>query len=348
MAPAVRVYGGRYRTLRCIGAGGFAVVLEAEDLRNGGRVALKVLRPELSAQPQVLARFLREARTLAMMKGEHVARILDVSGGTNTEPPFIVMEYLAGEDLGAILAREGVLSPSAAVRHILQTCRAIAEAHTLGIVHRDLKPSNLFLTTKPDGSACIKVLDFGIAKWVNAPENALLTRSRELLGTPTYMAPEQLRSDAVGPRADVWALGATLYELLAGEPAFAAPRLPELFAKVLHEAPPPLRSNVPPELASVIARCLQKNPADRFPDLASFAEAIKPFALSTTSFVRPSELETVIVPAVAPPRRALRNTFIALGIAASFAMSVGASKPLRVDVANRLGVVVDLEMTARK
>ena len=289
------VLAGKYRALRTLGEGGFGVVLEAEHLGHGGRVAIKLLRPELATQEPILARFLREARALAAMRGEHVARILDVAGGAE---PFIVMEHLQGHDLGKLVASRGALPVVSAVDHVLQACTAIAEAHALGIVHRDIKPSNLFLAARPDGSACIKVLDFGIAKASTTPDAVSITRTQDVVGTPLYMAPEQMRSSRnVDPRTDVWALGATLSELLAGKPAFGGATMSEIYAMVLTETPAPLPAEVPAPVAAAIFRCLEKKPEHRFPDVASFAAAIAPYASGrVTPLVTGPSLAPVAMP----------------------------------------------------
>jgi serine/threonine-protein kinase len=302
-----------------LGEGGFGVVLEAEHLGHGGRVAIKLLRPELAVQAPIVARFLREARALASMRGEHVARILDVASGPGE--PFIVMEYLKGNDLGKLVAARGALPVASAVDHVLQACTAIAEAHALGIVHRDIKPSNLFLTTRPDGSACIKVLDFGIAKAItpNANGAASITRTQDVVGTPLYMAPEQMRSaKIVDPRTDVWALGATLYELLAGKPAFGGATISEIYAMVLTDAPAPLASEIPAPIVAAVLRCLEKKPEHRFPDVASFAAAIAPYASSRVAPLATSpSLGPVAMPVVMPETISAQHYTLPLGTIAT-------------------------------
>jgi serine/threonine protein kinase len=278
MVARAQILAGKYRALRALGEGGFGVVLEAEHLGHGGRVAIKVLHAELAEKPHVLARFQREARALAALRGEHVARILDVVTLPG-EAPFIVMELLRGNDLGKLVASRGALPVATAVDHVLQACSAIAEAHALGLVHRDIKPSNLFLTARPDGSPCIKVLDFGIAKSTHSTSGPTsITRTQDVVGTPLYMAPEQMRSSrTVDARTDIWALGATLYELLAGTPAFGGATVSDVYAMILTDSPAPLPASVPAPLASAIARCLAKRPEDRFPDVAALHAALAPF-----------------------------------------------------------------------
>jgi len=272
------ILAGKYRVERVLGEGGFGVVVEAEHLVLGGRVAIKVLKREAAAQEHVVARFLREARSAARIQSEHVVRVLDV-GSAPGEPPYIVMEHLRGNDLAKVVGTRGALPVTTAVDYALQTCIALAAAHALGIVHRDIKPSNLFVTSRPDGTPCIKVLDFGIAKAMpTAEDGPSLTRTQDVVGTPLYMAPEQMRSArVVDARTDVWALGATLYELLAGTPAFAGATLSDIYAAVLTDTPAPLGPSVPPALATVIARCLAKKPEQRFADITALAASLAPF-----------------------------------------------------------------------
>jgi serine/threonine-protein kinase len=246
-------------------------------------VALKFLLPEAAKNPEACLRFVREARAAARIKGEHVARVLDV-GTRDDGMPFIVMEYLEGNDLGRVVETRGPLAVSDAVRYVLQACEAVAEAHALGIVHRDLKPANLFLTTSPDGSPLVKVLDFGISKSPSVFARTLspsITTVNASMGTPQYMSPEQARdAGKVDARSDVWALGAILYELLAGKPAFDADSVPALVMMIAIEEPTALESlrpDVPAPLAASVRRCLLKNRDDRFADVAELARTLEAF-----------------------------------------------------------------------
>jgi eukaryotic-like serine/threonine-protein kinase len=280
-----QVLAGKYRVERLLGEGGHGVVVAAEHLTLGERVAIKLLRPEIATDAETVARFLREARASVRIKGEHVTRVLDV-GALADGLPYMVMECLEGSDLSSVIATEGALPWSLVIDYALQTCEALAEAHGIGIVHRDIKPSNLFLTKRPDGSACIKVLDFGISKSVgpidsNAVE-ANLTQTQTVLGSPQYMAPEQMRSSRkVDGRTDIWALGTTMYELLTGRPPFEADALPELFAMILQDTPRPIREtrpDVPPKIDTIVSRCIEKDPEKRFTDIAELARALGPLA----------------------------------------------------------------------
>ncbi len=272
---------GKYRLDRVVATGGMGVVVAAMHLNLDQRVAIKFVSPQLAGDDGVVRRFLQEARAAARLRSEHVVRVFDVdtlSSGT----PYIVMEFLEGEDLSAMLARRGWLPPSEAVDCVLQACEAIAEAHLLGIVHRDLKPGNLFHCARADQLPFVKVLDFGVSKLLPGARVAWRERASTgphvVMGTPVYASPEQLCSSSrVDVRADIWALGVILYELIAGRPPFRGDTFLELRAKVakgsiqpLHE----LRPEVPPELGAVVARCLAKEPQNRYATVAEFAEAL--------------------------------------------------------------------------
>ena len=198
---------GKYRVERLIGSGGTGVVAQATHLKLERQVALKLLRSEVSDRPEIVARFAREARAAARLKGEHVTRILDV-GELDDKTPYLVMEFLEGSDFRALLAEGGRLGITDAVGYVLQACEAVAEAHAAGIVHRDLKPANLFLTHTPDSAPLVKVLDFGISKavtGVEAEEAVSLTSSASVMGTPLYMSPEQMKNAReVDARTDLW------------------------------------------------------------------------------------------------------------------------------------------------
>ena len=277
-----QILGDKYRVDRVLGHGGMGGVVAATHLQLGQQVALKFLKEEACRQPVSVARFLQEARACVQIRGEHVARVLDV-GTLEGGCPYMVMDLLQGHDLGTELRRRGHLSFTEAVDFVLQACEAIAEAHAIGVVHRDLKPANLFLTSRPDGSPLVKVLDFGISKVIEPDGNqAALTITASTFGSPVYMSPEQVRSAKnVDTRTDLWSLGIILHELLSGKPPFTADTVPALFAQIVADAPVPLRafrSEAPEQLEAVILRALEKNVSERYQSVGQFALALQPFA----------------------------------------------------------------------
>ncbi len=274
---------GKYRVDRVLGEGGMGVVLAAKNEMLNQAVAIKVLRPGALENGEALARFKREAQIAASLRSEHVARVLDV-GTLHDDRPYMVMEMLTGQDLGELIDKGPRLSVAQAVDYVLQACEAVAEAHAAGVVHRDLKPKNLFLTHAVHGKPLVKVLDFGISKIeiTDSPSDMQLTKTSEIIGSPSYMSPEQLRSARhVDPRTDIWALGVILYELLTGRLPFYAHTVTELVLVVVTEQEPSvssLRPDVPEHLSWVIGKCLAKRPEDRFQSVAELATALAPFA----------------------------------------------------------------------
>ncbi|WP_394850945.1 serine/threonine protein kinase [Pendulispora brunnea] len=279
------VIDGKYRIERILGQGGMGVVVRATHLQLEQPVALKFVLPRVAAMDAFRERFLREARASSRLRSEHVARVYDV-GTTEGGLPYLVMELLEGNDLATLMLRAGPMAVADAVEYVVQACEAIVEAHDLGIVHRDLKPANLFVTRRPNGAPLLKVLDFGISKQIGpgAMDAAALTQSTAVLGSPLYMAPEQLRSArAVDARSDIWALGIITYELLTGKVPFHGETLTELCLKVVSDpaAPPSqVRRDLPPELVSIVMRCLEKDPSARYSSVAMLAAALEPFSSS--------------------------------------------------------------------
>jgi len=277
----------KYRVAHAIGSGGMGVVVAADHLHLPQRVAVKVLKQ--ASRPESLERFYREGRTLAQLKSEHVTRVFDVGALPGGEP-YLVMELLDGEDLSAMVARRGPIPVEEAVDYVLQACVGLAEAHLMGIIHRDIKPANLFLARTADQRQLVKVLDFGISKANEAAKGpgTALTESGAMLGSPRFMSPEQLRSTRdVDERADIWSLGVTLYELLAGTGAFKAPSVAELVIEVLTASPAALGSvapQVPGELQAVVARCISSEPEMRFGSVAELVMALAPFAGARGSY----------------------------------------------------------------
>jgi serine/threonine-protein kinase len=274
------------------------VVHAAEHIALGEEVALKFLLPEFAKAPDIVERFLREARSQFRIKSDHVVRVLDVDTA-EFGAPFLVMELLDGQSISDLLDRRRRLLPHEAAQILLQTCEALAAAHGLGIVHRDVKPQNVMVTPSASGGAHVKLLDFGIAQVRDLAEAngaSRLTGTQSVIGTPSYMAPEQLRSArGADPRSDLWSVGVMAYQMLTGRLPWVAESVADLVLRQYHE-PPTLASNIdpsiPPPLSHVIARCLSVDPAKRFPSAAALAEALRPFARAVTMV----ELKTITIP----------------------------------------------------
>ena len=274
------ILGGKYQVEGILGQGGMGVVVAARHIELDQKVAIKCLLAHAQSVPEIVERFTREARAAAKIHGEHVARVIDV-GRFDDGTPFMVMEHLRGHDLADELANKGPLPVVDAVRYILETCEALAQAHVARIVHRDLKPSKLFLAETPGRRPVVKVLDFGISKVID-PSGGALTKTASIMGTPYYMSPEQLQSSkTVDGRSDIWALGIILYELLVGRPPFVAETAPEIVAQVLQNQPEPIttyRQDVPQGILDAVARCLRSKAPERFANVADFSAAVVPFA----------------------------------------------------------------------
>jgi tRNA A-37 threonylcarbamoyl transferase component Bud32 len=281
--PPGTVLAGKYRVERLLGEGGMGWVVVATHVQLEQRVAIKFMHATQAGESsEAIARFLREARAAARIQSEHVARVTDF-GTLDNGAPYLVMEYLDGEDLDSLLRKRGALSTALAVDYAMQACEGLAEAHAAGIVHRDLKPANLFLASRVDGSVRVKLLDFGISK-LAAPggmAQVAMTNTQALMGSPLYMAPEQMRSSKnVDGRADIWSLGVILYEMLGGRPPFDGETLPAVCARIMTESPTPLamvKRDVPRGLEAVVMRCLEREPNQRFQDVAMLARALSQF-----------------------------------------------------------------------
>ncbi|WP_437752641.1 protein kinase domain-containing protein [Sorangium sp. So ce1389] len=286
------VIADRYRVERLLGIGGMGAVVAARHLALGELVAIKFMRAEYCGNAALLRRFQREARGMFRLKTEHVPRVYDLGTlaprpGVGLPVPFIVMEHLSGNDLRSIVERRGRLPVDEVAEYVRQACVALIEAHALGMVHRDLKPANLFLTYRTDGTPLIKVLDFGVAKFTcGKPEDDGLemTTARSVMGSRRYMAPEQMLTPKdVDLRADLWALGVVLYQLVSGALPFGAETLEQLVLVVSEQAPRPLRSvraDLPEGFEEIVMRCLEKNRARRPGSARELAAALAPFALS--------------------------------------------------------------------
>jgi serine/threonine-protein kinase len=261
------------------------VVVEAHHVQLDEKVAIKLLLPEALADTEVVARFSQESRAVVKIKNDHVVRVIDV-GTLDSGAPFMVMEYLDGLDLGTWLERRGPLPIEQTVDFVLQTCEALADAHTMGIVHRDLKPSNLFCVRSSDSRLRIKVLDFGVSKVLGkAGADLRMTKTQTVMGSPLYMSPEQMQSARnVDLRTDIWSMGAVMFELLTGKPPFPGETFSEVCAKAMAAPAPELRqhmANAPRQLERVITRCLQKDRTRRYANVADLAQDLAPVAPRT-------------------------------------------------------------------
>ena len=272
---------GNYVVKEKIGEGGMGVVYVAEHPRIGRKVAIKVLLPEFSQNPEVVSRFFTEARASSAIKNEHIIDIIDF-GELPDRSSYIIMEWLEGDSLTQTLERDGRLPLERALHIARGIGRALAAAHHHNIVHRDLKPDNIFLVTRGDDREFAKVLDFGIAKLLGnegagVPSLASKTRTGAIIGTPMYMSPEQCRGVQVDERSDIYSFAVIVYQMLVGVVPFAAEGLGELLLKHMTEPPRPLRDLVPtvPEAVErAVLMALEKDPAKRFRRVENFISAL--------------------------------------------------------------------------
>jgi eukaryotic-like serine/threonine-protein kinase len=263
--------GGRYRIDRVLATGGMSVLFEARDVRAHRPVVLKLLRAEDCMEERRKARFLQEIRLTAELRHPHVVDVLDL-GEDETGMPYLVMELLHGHSLQAELADQGTLDFERTLAMLLPVMEALCVVHDAGVVHRDIKPDNIFLHVDPRGAVVPKLLDFGIAK---DPSTPLATRTGAVLGTPDYMAPEQLLAGVVGPPADIWAVGAVLYRVLSGQTPFHAETSAHVIARLTREAAPPLRvPGLASPICAAIDRALAREVADRYADMRAFSAAL--------------------------------------------------------------------------
>jgi eukaryotic-like serine/threonine-protein kinase len=265
---------GRYRVLRLIGRGGMGLVFEAENLLLRRQVAIKVIAGVRS--DEALHRLKREAQLVAASQHPNICDIYDV-GALPDGSPYLVLERLRGETLGSCLRRETHLSTGAVVDIFSQLLSGLDAAHRAQIVHRDLKPENVFLSRRVGCRPLVKLMDFGFAKGQGRGDQTALTRPGRALGTPRYMAPEQLLGVGVDARTDLFAVAVMLYESLTGVHPFLAGSLQELQAKILYEPPPPLgflRPDLSRELEDVLLHALAKRPAARLSSAIAFQRAI--------------------------------------------------------------------------
>ncbi len=317
----------KYRLTREVGSGGMGRIFAAEHVMLGSLVAMKFLHAHLASDPIAVERFAREARAAAMLRSPHVARILDVDALPSGEL-YIVMEYLEGTSLETVAQSGRGLPIADAVKFIVHACDALAEAHAHGIVHRDVKPANLFVTTTKAGDRVVKVLDFGLAK--SALPDVFPGGVKVALGTPEYMSPEQVRgASVIDARTDIWSLGVTLYELLAGRRAFAGESPRAIFTRIDEGSFVPLRAlrpEVSPELAAIVERCLSRDPGARFASVTELAAALEGRVDATAS----SERLSATMPSFAPVALERPVSVSAWSVPASaMSVSVGAAPEVR-------------------
>src|SRR5689334_16920829 len=290
---------GPYEIQSPLGAGGMGEVYRARDTRLGRDVALKILPESFAREADRLHRFEQEARAVAALNHPNILAVFDI--GESNGSPYLVSELLDGETLRVVLDR-GAIPPRRAIDYAVQIAQGLAAAHEKGIVHRDLKPENVFVTK----DARIKILDFGLAKVAQkasaaTSDGATMTSSHTamgvVMGTASYMAPEQVRGEQVDARTDIFAFGAVLYEMVSGKRAFRRDTAAETMTAVLKEDPPELTDTghpVPPSLDRIVRRCLEKNPEQRFQSAKDLSFALS--ALSGTD-------SSTVARAVAGPRK---------------------------------------------
>jgi hypothetical protein len=297
---------GKYLVKRLLGAGGMGAVFEGENVEIGKRVAIKVINASHAGSPEVAERFRREARAASKVESDNIVAVFDVG----TDPIiglYMVMEYLTGEDLAVRLQRDHRIEVQLAVNIGIQAARALAKAHIAGVIHRDLKPANLFLIHRDDDALSVKILDFGISKLTDDARSPrasdaprALTRAGAVVGTAQYMSPEQAQGLPIDLRTDVWSLGAVLYEILAGQPAYEEKATYEqTIIQIVTRRPAALCEVapwVPPELAEVVHAALTPEIDARLADCGVLARRLaavgaelgrRPSAMGTASPVAP-------------------------------------------------------------
>jgi serine/threonine protein kinase len=272
------VVGDRYRLLTKIGVGGMGSVYKVEHVHMGKLMAIKLLHGDLSRDEGMILRFNREARAVSRLASPHTVQVFDF--GQSDGLVYIVMEYLRGRDLGRLLEDTGALDPPRCLDIARQIATSLREAHDYGIIHRDLKPENIFLCAPRRGQELVKVLDFGLARFIDHKDLNSQTIQGSLIGTPYYMSPEQIRNEDISPRSDLYSLAALLFKLLTGEPPYIAPAPLNVLSAHLHH-PIPLASERAPERAAslraldpVLQKALAKAPADRFASVQDFVDAL--------------------------------------------------------------------------
>ncbi|MBT8494427.1 MAG: serine/threonine protein kinase, partial [Deltaproteobacteria bacterium] len=276
LAPTLML-AGKYRLGRLLGEGGMGAVYEAEHLGLGTTVAVKLLGEGSNTDPKSIARFKREAKAMGQIKHENVVRVMD-TGTDDYGLPYLVMEVLDGESLSAVLRREKRLKPNVAVEVACQILAGLNVAHSKGVVHRDLKPGNVFIASMQDGTKRVKILDFGISKLHDSTTHNV-TAEGALVGTPNFMAPEQITGESdTDTRIDVYAVGVLLYRMISGKLPYVAKQADELYKKILAAKPTrprDLNESVPPELEAAVLKAMSPDRSKRFVDAREFEMALR-------------------------------------------------------------------------
>ena len=302
----------RYRVLARLGVGGMGLVYKVEHIHLAKIAAMKVLHPDMARDAEAVRRFRIEAQAVSRLDHPNIVQTFDF--GQTDDALYLVMEYLKGEDLAAIVKREGTLPFDRAARLFVQVCSALTEAHEAGVIHRDLKPENIMVVQRRDGTEAAKVLDFGLAKLRERADTLGVTSGNQVIGTPYYMSPEQVRSDPLDVRTDIYSLGATLYRVLTGTPPFQATTPMGVLTKHVTDPLelPRTRApalNLPPVADAIVSRAMAKSPEDRYPSAADVGRDLQA-ALATLP--RPSALSKTAAPTlkegrgptpIAPARR---------------------------------------------
>ena len=293
---------GTYKLISRLGAGGMGEVWRAEDTKLLRQVAIKILPAQLAADEEWKERFLREARTVAQLNHPNIATIYSIDQQGDTL--FIAMELIEGQSLAEVTAK-GPMMPADAVRVAIHVCDGLSEAHAKGIVHRDIKPDNIILSPR-----FVKVLDFGIAKQIGGTADPSLTQGGMVVGTPHYMSPEQALGRAVDARTDIFSLGVVMYEMLSGSKPFLGEAVTEVLLKIVMNEPRDIAQaafGITPELASIIRRCMQKQPEDRFQNCEKLRVALASSLREDPSNARKSHVPTIAVRASDPRTTALTD-----------------------------------------
>ncbi|HVW25320.1 MAG TPA: serine/threonine-protein kinase [Polyangiaceae bacterium] len=304
--PSGLLLAGRYSVDAVLARGGMGVIWLGRHVELDKPVAIKFLRRGLCGKEAVVGRFLNEARAAAVLRSNHVVRVIDV-GQLDTGRPYLVMEHLEGTDLDALVESDGPVPVERAVDYVLQVCEALSEAHAAGIVHRDIKPENLFLSQAGPAKPIVKVVDFGLAKRLDGAGAKVITGPLENMGSPCYMSPEQIGApQQVDERTDIWSLGVVLYRLVTGLLPFDGDSLAEVCARVLNAVPKPLPECNPAldaSLETIVARCLEKKPEDRYASVDELRKALERYVAGAVSQTRPALLTESSLRSLAPLKR---------------------------------------------